>query len=396
MKEASNFIRATGQMTQSAYCFGFHVRESENASSPQPMRFDFSPNAFARVQFRTIPRQSIDAQLSLIATHLFGYFSRLMRRMTIPNQKDGLRSSRHQAIQKSANDFPIHFIFFNHKSHPASPIYHAQHVQPIPRTRTPHHRRLPLRPPGGSRMIIASQPRFIRKPYLRPHPLGFFHNRRIFLLDPLPHPFRILLVRSPQRFLGGNSQLGQQTPHRVGAQANTIPPMNQGCDGVAGPQGKGKLILPRVRPNHRPIDPGNHAPLQQAGAASSFAGLQSMPATSPIHRQPVIDASPGKSHRFYDNFGAFPTLHPSYGSFSKFRQNFMLQLSAIHCFLIHGRYYILTSPECLYYYGLISKCGMRSAECGMSSKGVRRGRIGKVGARGARPLAVQRKEKWGL
>jgi hypothetical protein len=47
-------------------------------------------------------------------------------------------------------------------------------------------------------------------------------------------------------------------------------------------------------------------------------------------------------------------LHPSYGSFSKFRQNFMLQLSAIHCFLIHGRYYILTSPECLYYYGLIS------------------------------------------
>ena len=210
MKEASNFIRATGQMTQSAYCFGFHVRESENASSPQPMRFDFSPNAFARVQFRTIPRQSIDAQLSLIATHLFGYFSRLMRRMAIPNQKDGLRSSRHQAIQKSANDFPIHFIFFNHKSHPASPIYHAQHVQPIPRTRTPHHRRLPLRPPGGSRMIIASQPRFIRKPYLRPHPLGFFHNRRIFLLDPLPHPFRILLVRSPQRFLGGNSQLGQQ------------------------------------------------------------------------------------------------------------------------------------------------------------------------------------------
>ena len=111
MKEATNFIRAMGQMSQSTQCFGFHIRETENASSPQAMRLHLSPNALTRIQFRTIPGQPIHAQIPPVASDFSGYFARLMGRMTIPNQKDRFRSPNHQTIHKSANHLPIHFNF---------------------------------------------------------------------------------------------------------------------------------------------------------------------------------------------------------------------------------------------------------------------------------------------
>ena len=98
-------------MTQSTHCFGFHVREAENAGSPQPMRFHLSPYAFARIQFRAIPGQPIHAQLPLIAPYFFGHFPRLVGGMAIPNQKNRLRSPNHQTVQEPANHLPIHFTF---------------------------------------------------------------------------------------------------------------------------------------------------------------------------------------------------------------------------------------------------------------------------------------------
>ena len=163
MKEATNFIRATGQMTKSTHCFGFHVREAEDASSPQPVRFHLSPYAFAWIQFRTIPGQPIDAQLPLIGPYFFGHFPGLVGGMAIPNQKNGFRSPHHQTVQEPANHLPIHFTLFKHKPHAAAPIHHAKHVQAIPRARTTHHRGLPPYPPRRPRMIIAAQPRFIGK-----------------------------------------------------------------------------------------------------------------------------------------------------------------------------------------------------------------------------------------
>ena len=161
MKEATNFIRAAGQMAQGTHCFGFHVRKAENAGSPHPVRFHLPPYAFARIPFGTIPGQPIQAQLPLIAPYLFGYLPRLVGGMAIPNQKNRLRSPNHQTVQESANHLPIHFTLFNHKPHAAAPIHHAKHVQAISRARTTHHRGLPLKPPRRPRMIIAAQPGFI-------------------------------------------------------------------------------------------------------------------------------------------------------------------------------------------------------------------------------------------
>ena len=169
MKETTNLIRATGQMAQSTHSFGFHVREAENPGSPHAVRFYLSPNTLARIQLRTISRQKMDAQLPLIGAYFLSYLPGLMRGVAIPNQEDGFRPSHHQTVQESANHLPIHLTLFNHKPHAAAPIHHAEHVQAIPRPRTLHHRRLPLNRPGRPRMIIASQTRFISKPYLCLH-----------------------------------------------------------------------------------------------------------------------------------------------------------------------------------------------------------------------------------
>jgi hypothetical protein len=80
-------------MTQSTQSLGFHVGESKNASSPQSVRFNLSPNAFARIQLRTVAGQQIHAQLSLIALKFLGDLAGLIGRMAIPNHKNGLRAA---------------------------------------------------------------------------------------------------------------------------------------------------------------------------------------------------------------------------------------------------------------------------------------------------------------
>src|SRR3990172_7005112 len=341
-------------MMQSTQRLRFHVRESENTSAPHPVRFHLSPDTFIRVQLRTVPGQQVQTQLSLITPNGFRNLAGFVDGMSVPNQKNRLRAPNHQAVQKSADNFRIQSALFNHKPHSTPPIHRADHVQSKPRPRTMHHRGLSLTPPSRPRMIIASQTRFISKPDFPSQSFGLFGNRRIFLLDPLPHALGILLIRPPQGLLRSDSQLRQQTPYRIDAQTNIIPSINQCRDRITCPQGEWKLILSRITPNHYPINPFDHTPIQLAGTGSSFACVQAIPSTGAIHRQPVVDASTAKPHGAHDNLWTFTALHARHRSFPKFRQYFMLQFPAIHHFLFHDRYYISMVRECLYYYGLIS------------------------------------------
>jgi hypothetical protein len=120
-------------MTQSTQSLGFHVGESKNASSPQPVRFNLSPNAFARIQLWTIAGQQVHAQSSLIAANFLGDLAGLVGRMAIPNQENGFQVFHHQAVQKLADHSPIQFALLNHKPHSTPPIHHADHVHSIPR-----------------------------------------------------------------------------------------------------------------------------------------------------------------------------------------------------------------------------------------------------------------------
>ena len=199
-------------MTQSTQSLGFHISECENACSSEPVSFHLAPNAFPRIQFRTVARQQVHAQLPLVAPDFLADLLGLMRRVAIPYQKHGPRDSNHQTIQKPTHHFPIHSTFFNHEPYSASPIHDAEQVQPMPRARHTHHGRLSFKAPSCSCMIIAPQPRFICKPDLRSQSFGFLSNRRILLLDPMPYPLGILLVRSPQRLLGSDSSCASKRP----------------------------------------------------------------------------------------------------------------------------------------------------------------------------------------
>jgi hypothetical protein len=180
-------------MTQSAQSLGFHVGERENTCSPQSVGFHFPPNAFIWIQLRTVSGQDEQAQISLILSNRFCNFAGFVHGMPIPNQKNRLRSPYHQAVQKAADHVRIQIILFNHKSQ-ATPPFTALIM--FNRYRAPVGV-CPLSPPGRPRMIIASQPRFIFKPDFGSRLFGFFSNRRIFLLNPLPHQLGFLLVRPP-------------------------------------------------------------------------------------------------------------------------------------------------------------------------------------------------------
>ena len=138
-----------------------------DAGTAEPVRFDFPPNPFAGIQLRTIPGEQIQAQLTFVALDRLLDLSGFVRRMTIPDQKDGGFASHHQPVQKAANDLGIQPFLFNHEPHPATPIHGTDHVEAVSRTGASHHRRLPLDAPGRPRMVVTAQARFIGKPDLR-------------------------------------------------------------------------------------------------------------------------------------------------------------------------------------------------------------------------------------
>ena len=87
MEEPANFIGTIRQMTKSSQSFGLHVGKRENTGTTQPMRFDFSPNSFTWIQFRTIRRKQIQTKLSFVTANLLRHLTGLVYRVTIPNQK---------------------------------------------------------------------------------------------------------------------------------------------------------------------------------------------------------------------------------------------------------------------------------------------------------------------
>jgi hypothetical protein len=337
MKKSTDDVRSLQQGAKSPQRLGLHVGKGENAGTSEPVRFDFPPDPFAGIQLRTIPGEQIQAQLTFVALDRLLDLSGFVHRMTIPDQKDGGFASHHQTVQKAANDIGIHPFLFDHEPHPATPIHGTDHVEVVSRTGALHHGCMPFDAPGRSRMIVAAKARFVCKPDLRFHLLGFLFDRGIILLNPLAHALRVLLIGLPQRLLGRDAQLCQKTAHRIGTQANPIFHVNQRADGIAGPQGKWKIILARVFADHGSIDPLDHVAFELTGAAASLLGIQGIPAASPEHGQPIVNRRSAEPESAHNHFRAFPALNPCDCSLTKIGQDIVLKLSAIQFF--RGRSY---------------------------------------------------------
>ena len=144
-KKASDNVRTVQQEAKRTQGFRFHIVKGENAGATEPMRFDFPPHTFARIQLRTIRGEQMQA--CLCSSQLFCNFAGLVHRMTIPDQKDGGFAPNHQTVQKAADHIGIHPFFLDHKPYPAAPVHGADHVETISCTRTAHNgfKNLPAR-----------------------------------------------------------------------------------------------------------------------------------------------------------------------------------------------------------------------------------------------------------
>jgi len=160
-------------------------------------------------------------------------------------------------------------------------------------------------------------------------------------LNPLAHALRVLLIGLPQWLLRRDAQLRQKAADRVGTQANPVSLVDQGANRIARPQRKGEVILTRVPAGHGPVDPLDHVALQLPGASASLLGIQGIPATRPVLRQPVVNAGTGKPQGLHDHLRALAALHPCDRTLAKLGQDIMSELSAIHLF--HGRWSITSA-----------------------------------------------------
>src|SRR5260370_26623060 len=130
----------------------------------------------------------------------------------VENEENRPRCVMHQALQKLDKDSTVDSALGHHETHVAPRTHRRDHIDRTPLPRAPHHRRLALDPPRRPRMTVRSHPGFVAKGDIRPDFPSLSAKQRVLLLQPPPHPFRILPPRPYQRSLAPHPPSLQHPP----------------------------------------------------------------------------------------------------------------------------------------------------------------------------------------
>src|ERR1019366_7369732 len=137
-------------------------------------------------------------QLAAQAGHVVAHRPAAMITASIQDQKDGPRGTVHEAAEKLRKHGAVDPAPGQHETQLATRAYRRDHIDRTALAAAPHHRGLALDPPGRSRVTVAAHARFVAKANLGAHPLGLGANGWILLLQPPPHPLRVLLGGAKQ------------------------------------------------------------------------------------------------------------------------------------------------------------------------------------------------------
>src|ERR1700746_2113194 len=141
--------------------------------------------------------------------------------MTIDNEKDRPFSVVHEAAQKFAEAIGVHGSFDHHEPQLTLRTDRRHHVQAETLPSHGHHRRAASRSPGRSRMKVGSNARFVLEEDRRALLAGQGTDPRKLLAQPLLHQRAILLERTVQGLLAGETELSQESSHSRAAQPHT-------------------------------------------------------------------------------------------------------------------------------------------------------------------------------
>ncbi len=269
------------------------------------------PDLLDGIDLRGIWWKEVELKAPLGALNEFLDCPAAVDRMPIDNEEDWARFIVQQAFEEFDEALGIHRLFVEHEPELASGADGADDIERETRTRGANHGRFPLRRPGGARTATGTYRRFVQD---IDAPLALLRLasdlRKDFRLPP-GHLVGILLMGPEQGALGRKPQLTKQPRNAPAAEMNPELLVDELGDQLQGPEGEGKLPLRGLVIGQRAIEPFDGLGIELGLTPASLAGVQCIPATSPIQGQPVKQGRAGNAHAAHDIHDGHAFLHLS-------------------------------------------------------------------------------------
>src|ERR1035441_8874334 len=177
--------------------------------------------------------------------------------------------------------------------------------------------------------MIGPDVRGVAEIYLGTLFLRHLPDFRIILLQPLLNQSLVPFLRTMQRLLAGDAELRQKPPNRHRAQDNTELVLDQLRDHLACPQRKRELQLQRVFLCHRVVNPPQLLAVELRRTSRQGLRLQTIPAATPVSRQPSVDGRPVDTKNTGDDLGTFAILNTLHRAHAHLFQRLMIKLSRV-------------------------------------------------------------------
>ena len=342
---------------QSGKDFPLHLIRAGDDLAPKGVILQVVPDQLVGVQFRGVRGQKEQAQSGADGFDKCSDHHRLMRRMTVDNQKDRAFPVENQALQVLDENLRRHAPLDNRKVKLAPPAHGGYQVHAEARSRRRNDGRLAFRSPRFPAVRVRTHTGLIPKEDVRPANLRFAANLRVLLLQPVRHGFRILLVGAPQGALSAQAKLIHQPTDGRTAQLDAELPPNHDPHQVQRPQCKGELHLQWVLSNNGFVNPFHVLRGQFPRPPATLAGAQAIPPAIAVHREPTENGRPADPKRLSHFVRRVPVLHAGDSAPTQLGQRLVRQGP---CVLLHAENDSTTSILCPYYFGKISNAQTRN------------------------------------
>ena len=191
-----------------------HLLSIRRTGSTDRVGLDILIEVFVGVEFGTVARQEVDAQLLAAGLEPAERGLGHMHRMVVDDEEDSAPVLPHESAQEFQEDGHRKTLFEHHELQLPAVGEGRNEIAAEPLARAQNHRRLALRTEGTAGGVVPAQAHFVRPENQSLLPAGQGANGRILAPQPGADLLGVLLEGPTRGLLRREAPLGQQPPRR--------------------------------------------------------------------------------------------------------------------------------------------------------------------------------------
>src|SRR5208283_124415 len=249
--------------------------------------------------------------------------------MAVKNEEDLRRGVVDEPLQELAEEGSFHLPPVRHEPHGALRGDGRDHVEREPGACGRHHRRAPLYAPGGSPVVVRSDPRLVLEVDLRLFPPGELFYLRIVFFDPLLHEDRVLLESPHEGFLTGEAELLEEPTHRDDGEPDAVLPFYELFHHLSRPERKGEPQLEGILRDDGSVNPPELRTVEFQRSPHEGPCFQGLRPSFTIECYPPVHGTAVHSQGPDEHLGALSLFYPPHRPYPDGFQHVMPELSSI-------------------------------------------------------------------